>query len=67
MLMGRVEAWALSKWMRVGIGSTWLGVFHTTDFWVVVGQGKYKLRKDNGEKLKKTYDEGDLSLLPKLV
>ncbi|KAL8929050.1 MAG: hypothetical protein Q9208_001493 [Pyrenodesmia sp. 3 TL-2023] len=33
----------------------------------VLGNGRYKLRKENGEKMKKTYDEGDLSNLPKLV
>ncbi|KAL8790443.1 MAG: hypothetical protein Q9213_000595 [Squamulea squamosa] len=33
----------------------------------VLGNGRYKLRKQNGEKMKKTYDEGDLSLLPRTI
>ncbi|KAI4156253.1 MAG: hypothetical protein L6R39_001141 [Caloplaca ligustica] len=33
----------------------------------VSNNGTYKLRKENGEKIKKTYEEGDLSNLPKLV
>ncbi|KAL8922164.1 MAG: hypothetical protein Q9208_005359 [Pyrenodesmia sp. 3 TL-2023] len=36
-------------------------------FKVDMGNGTYKLRKENGEKLKKKYDESDLSILPKLV
>ncbi|KAI4132140.1 MAG: hypothetical protein LQ338_000894 [Usnochroma carphineum] len=33
----------------------------------VLGNGKYKLRKENGEKMKRIYDEGNLSLQPKLA
>ncbi|KAL8993926.1 MAG: hypothetical protein Q9169_005977 [Polycauliona sp. 2 TL-2023] len=33
----------------------------------VLGKGRYKLRKQDGEKIKKTYDEGDLSLLPRTI
>ncbi|KAL8945878.1 MAG: hypothetical protein Q9222_007644 [Ikaeria aurantiellina] len=32
----------------------------------VLGNGQYKLRKQDGEKIKKQYDEGDLSYMPKL-
>ncbi|KAI4241497.1 MAG: hypothetical protein L6R42_011246, partial [Xanthoria sp. 1 TBL-2021] len=33
----------------------------------VLGNGRYKLRKQEGEKMKKTYDEDDLSVLPRTV
>ncbi|KAI4181207.1 MAG: hypothetical protein L6R41_006760 [Letrouitia leprolyta] len=33
----------------------------------ILGNGFYKLRKENGEKIKKTYDEGDLSRVPKTI
>ncbi|KAL8751189.1 MAG: hypothetical protein Q9184_006143 [Pyrenodesmia sp. 2 TL-2023] len=36
-------------------------------FKVDEGKGKYKLRKEDGEKMKKMYDEGDLGIQPKLV
>lgn len=38
-----------------------------TDGRPVLGNGKYKLRKENGEKMKRIYDEGNLSLQPKLA
>lgn len=33
----------------------------------ILGNGFYKLRKDNGEKIRKAYDEGDLSRVPKSI
>ncbi|KAL9604371.1 MAG: hypothetical protein Q9219_000559 [cf. Caloplaca sp. 3 TL-2023] len=33
----------------------------------VLPNGYYKLRSQNGEKLKKVYDEGNLSKLPKSI
>lgn len=37
------------------------------DRMAVLGNGRYKLRKQEGEKMKKTYDEDDLSVLPRTV
>ncbi|KAL8651408.1 MAG: hypothetical protein Q9210_003276 [Variospora velana] len=33
----------------------------------VLGKGQYKLRKPNGEKIKKTYEEGHLSYRPDIL
>lgn len=44
-----------------------LALLCLTDEWKVLTGGKYKLRKENGEKMKKMYDEGDLNISPKLV
>ena len=37
------------------------------DEMAVLGNGRYKLRKQDGSKMKKTYDEGDLSVGPKTI
>ncbi|KAI4235612.1 MAG: hypothetical protein LQ349_003050 [Xanthoria aureola] len=34
---------------------------------VVLGNGRYKLRGQKGEKMKKTYEEDDLSRLPRTI
>lgn len=34
---------------------------------LVLGNGFYKLRRENGEKMNKTYDEGDLSRVPRSI
>ncbi|CAL8581471.1 hypothetical protein XPA_007161 [Xanthoria parietina] len=34
---------------------------------VVLGKGRYKLRGQKGEKMKKTYEEDDLSKLPRTI
>lgn len=34
---------------------------------LVLGNGTYKLRGKDGKKHKKTYEEGDLSKLPRVV
>ncbi|KAL8634790.1 MAG: hypothetical protein Q9226_009434, partial [Calogaya cf. arnoldii] len=33
----------------------------------VLGDGRYKLRKEDGKKMKKTYDKGNLSKLPRTI
>ncbi|KAL8879786.1 MAG: hypothetical protein Q9198_002671 [Flavoplaca austrocitrina] len=45
----------------------WNGLGSLADEMAVLGNGRYKLRKQDGEKMKKTYDEGDLSGLPKTI
>lgn len=67
MSTARAVAPTPTKWMRVSSRILFIWLIVLTDGRKVLGNGKYKLRKENGEKIKKMYDEGDLGIKPKLV